>query len=76
VISSVKLPQKSPLLAATFSLLTRIAHEYEVRNGEFLGTPVKERQYAQAYAEELTSGNRVALTNRIVAGAKSHLEVT
>ena len=67
--------QKSPLLAESFSLLSRVAHESDVQNGDFLGTPIKERQYAQAYAEDLTTKNRVALTNRIVAGAKSHLEV-
>jgi hypothetical protein len=67
--------QKSPLLTETLTLLTHIVHEVADASGEFVGTLVKARQYAEAYYSPYGDEKRIALTGRIIGGSKTHLEI-
>jgi hypothetical protein len=66
--------QRSPLLSDSFDILISIVGEQNVRDGEFLGDAVPQRQYVNSYYAAQGERERVELTNRIVNGGKRYLE--
>jgi hypothetical protein len=54
--------------------LISIVGEQNVRDGEFLGDAIPQRQYVNSYYAAQGERERVELTNRIVQGGKKYLE--
>ncbi|KAJ9092511.1 hypothetical protein QFC19_008725 [Naganishia cerealis] len=52
----------------------RMLGEKNVRDGEFLGEAIPQRQYVNSYYCEQGDRERIELTNRIIAGGKRYLE--
>ncbi|GHJ88294.1 hypothetical protein NliqN6_4696 [Naganishia liquefaciens] len=65
---------RSPLLSDSFDILISIVGEQNVRDGEFLGDAIPQRQYVNSYYAAQGERERVELTNRIVNGGKKYLE--
>jgi hypothetical protein len=66
--------QRSPLLSDSFDILISIVGEKDVRDGEFLGEAIPQRQYVNSYYAEQGDRERIELTNRVISGGKRYLE--